>query len=132
MAEVGGATFGAAVRPGRSGSPPVGRAAAVRRGLPVPLDVPLVDLAVVLGLPRFAEVLEAVLDEIVVEHAWVSEGADGTPAGGWVDERLAAPAERLEHEELKAMVRRASLVVRTGEATAYANVVLRCGVPIAV
>ncbi len=101
-------------------------------GLPVPLDVPLVDLAVVLGLPRFAEVLEAVLDEIVVEHAWVSEGADGTPAGGWVDERLAAPAERLEHEELKSMVRRASLVVRTGEATAYANVVLRCGVPIAV
>lgn len=97
-------------------------------GLPVPLDVPLVDLAVVLGLPRFAEVLDAVLDEIVVEHAWVSEGADHTPAAGWVDERLAAPAERLEHEELKAMVRRANLVVRTGEATAYANVVLRCGV----
>jgi D-ribose pyranase len=33
------------------------------------------------------------------------------------------------HEALKAMVRDARLVVRTGEASPYANVVLRCGVP---
>ena len=33
------------------------------------------------------------------------------------------------HEELKRMVARAKLDVRTGEATPYSNVVLRCGVP---
>lgn len=101
-------------------------------GLPVPEHVPLVDLAVAFGLPRFTDVLDALLAEIVVEHAWVSAPADDWPAGAWVDERLDAPAERLPHEELKAMVGRAQLVVRTGEDTAYANVVLRCGVPFAV
>jgi D-ribose pyranase len=33
------------------------------------------------------------------------------------------------HEELKRMVAGAKLGVRTGEATPYSNVVLRCGVP---
>jgi D-ribose pyranase len=33
------------------------------------------------------------------------------------------------HEELKRMVGDARLVVRTGEATPYSNVLLRCGVP---
>lgn len=34
----------------------------------------------------------------------------------------------MSHEELKARTARARLVVRTGEATPYANVSLRCGV----
>jgi D-ribose pyranase len=33
------------------------------------------------------------------------------------------------HEELKLMVTGAKFVVRTGEATPYSNVILRCGVP---
>ena len=101
-------------------------------GLPIPADVPVVDLAIVFGLPRFTDVLDALLADIVVEHAWVSEPADGTPAGGWIDTRLDAPAERIPHADLKAMVSRAQLVVRTGEDTAFANVILRCGVPFAV
>ena len=101
-------------------------------GLPVPAHVPLVDLAIVFGLPRFTDVLDALLADIVVEYAWVSEQADGTPAGPWVDTRLDAPAERIEHAKLKAMVSQAQLVIRTGEDTAWANVILRCGVPFAV
>jgi D-ribose pyranase len=101
-------------------------------GLPVPAHVPVVDLAIIFGLPRFTDVLDALLADIVVEHAWVSGPADQTPAGGWVDARLDAPAERIPHAELKAMVSGAQLVVRTGEDTAYANVILRCGVPFAV
>jgi len=101
-------------------------------GLPVPPHVPVVDLAVVLGLPAFTDVLDALLDEIVVEHAWISADADAGPPAGWVDARLAQPAERVPHDRLKAMVGDARVVVRTGEATAYANVVLRCGVAFAV
>jgi len=101
-------------------------------GLPIPAHVPVVDLAVVFGLPRFTDVLDALLAEIVVEHAWVSAPADDGPAGGWVDARLPAPAQRVPHDDLKVMVGTAHLVVRTGEDTAYANVVLRCGVPFAV
>ncbi|MCV2394214.1 D-ribose pyranase [Actinotalea sp. M2MS4P-6] len=101
-------------------------------GLPVPAHLPVVDLALVYGEPRFTTVLDALLAEIVVEHAWVSEPVDDWPAAGWIDERLDSPAERLPHDELKAMVGRAQLVIRTGEDTAYSNVVLRCGVPFAV
>jgi D-ribose pyranase len=101
-------------------------------GLPLPSQVPVVDLAIVFGKPRFTDVLDALLEEIVVEHAWISAGADAGAPARWVDERLPQPAQRVAHEELKAMLPDVRLAVRTGEATAYANVVLRCGVPFAV
>jgi D-ribose pyranase len=101
-------------------------------GLPLPPHVPVVDLAIVFGLPSFVDVLDALLDEIVVEHAWVSADADSRPPAQWVDSRLDRPAERVPHEDLKAMLGGVRLAVRTGEDTAFSNVVLRCGVPFAV
>jgi D-ribose pyranase len=98
-------------------------------GLPIPAHVPVVDLAIVFGKPSFVDVLDALLGDIVVEHAWISADADTRPPARWVDERLDSPAERIPHDELKSMLHDVQLVVRTGEATAYANVVLRCGVP---
>jgi D-ribose pyranase len=41
-------------------------------GLPIPAEVRRIDLAVVGGVPRFMEVLRAVLDEMQVEHATVA------------------------------------------------------------
>ncbi|MDN4490690.1 D-ribose pyranase [Demequina sp. SYSU T00068] len=101
-------------------------------GLPIPAHVPVVDLALVYGEPAFTTVLDALLGEIVVEHAYVSAPSDEWPCGAWVDERLDSPAERLPHDDLKALVSECRLAVRTGEDTAYSNVILRCGVPFAV
>lgn len=101
-------------------------------GLPVPAHVPVVDLAVVYGTPRFTDILDALLGDIVVEAAWVSQQADDWPAGAWVDSRLETPAERIDHAEFKRRVGDARLVIRTGEDTAFSNVILRCGVPFAV
>ena len=101
-------------------------------GLPIPSHVPVVDLAIVFGQPQFCTVLDALMAEIVVEHAWISEEADTLPPGARVDERVPAPVERVAHARLKEMVGESQLVIRTGEDTAYANVVLRCGVPFAV
>lgn len=101
-------------------------------GLPLPPHVPVVDLAIVFGLPSFVDVLDALLEEIVVEHAWISADADARPPAQWVDSRLGRPAERVPHADLKAMLGDVRLAVRTGEDTAFANVVLRCGVPFAV
>ncbi|GMA32496.1 D-ribose pyranase [Litorihabitans aurantiacus] len=101
-------------------------------GLPVPPHVPVVDLALVYGSPRFVDVLTALLGDVVAEHAWVSRESDAWPGGAWVDDALGFAAERVEHGALKAMVGEARLVVRTGEDVAYSNVVLRCGVPFAV
>ncbi|GAA5165601.1 D-ribose pyranase [Ornithinimicrobium tianjinense] len=100
-------------------------------GLPVPADVPIVDLAVVQGLPSFADVLTALLDELVVEHHVVAEEIDGQPAAAVLRaaaERL-GPREVVSHQQLKALVADCAFVVRTGEATPYANVLLRSGVP---
>lgn len=97
-------------------------------GLPVPPGVPRVDLAVVLGVPRFAEVLDAVLAEIEVEEAIIAEEAAGGPAETLLVERLPA-ASAVSHEELKQLSAKARFVVRTGETTPYANVILRSGVP---
>lgn len=101
-------------------------------GLPIPPHVPVVDLAVIYGLPRFTDVLDAFLGDVVAEHAWVSREADDWPAGAWVDDRLGFAAERLDHGDLKALVGDCRLAIRTGEDTAFSNVVLRCGVPFAV
>lgn len=100
-------------------------------GLPVPAGVPVVDLALVQGVPRFIEVLDALLDELVVEGHTVAEETSGAPAGGLLlarTERL-GPATTVPHEQLKRLVADCAFVVRTGENTPYANVILRCGVP---
>lgn len=101
-------------------------------GLPVPAHVPVVDLAIIFGLPRFVDVLDAVLADIVVEQAWVSQQADDFPVGGWIRSRLSVPADTLHHADFKAQVADTQLVVRTGENTAFANVILQCGVPFAI
>ncbi len=42
---------------------------------------------------------------------------------------LGVPVEAVGHEEFKQRCRDARAVVRTGETTPYANVILRAGVP---
>lgn len=99
-------------------------------GLPVPPGPQVVDLAVVYGLPRFDAVLRAVLDEIVVEGALAAEEVVGANASTWTTLRNWLPdVDLVSHDELKRMTAGSVLVVRTGEDTPYANVVLRCGVP---
>lgn len=96
-------------------------------GLPVPPGVQRVDLAVVMGLPGFAEVADAILAEIEVEAAVVATEAATTAAGEMLGARFPA-ARAVPHEDLKQLMRQARFVVRTGDTTPYANVILRCGV----
>lgn len=97
-------------------------------GLPVPSGVERVDLAVVMGVPRFAEVADAILAEVVVESAVIADETSTSPARGLLAERFPA-AQTVPHEELKRLAQQARFIIRTGETTAYANVIIRCGVP---
>ena len=100
-------------------------------GLPLPYGVPgctIVDLALVAGVPRFEQVLDAVLDTIVVDHAEATLEGRSHPAHEWITGRL-DNVSLISHEELKARLPETQLVVRTGESTPYANVILHCGVP---
>ncbi|GGV73357.1 MULTISPECIES: D-ribose pyranase [Streptomyces] len=98
-------------------------------GMPIPSGPRVVDLAFRAGVPSFAQVLDGLLDELVVEGATAaSEVRTANP------ETAALLADRfpgltlVSHERLKELSRGARLVVRTGEARPYANVLLRCGV----
>jgi D-ribose pyranase len=98
-------------------------------GLPLPRGPEVVDLAFRLGVPSFEVVLSALLEELVVEGATAAEEVERNTRS---HEYLTANLPDLglvPHEELKRMVAGAKLVVRTGEATPYSNVILRCGVP---
>ena len=99
-------------------------------GLPQPPGVPVVDLAVVFGVPSFEEVLSAVAAEIVVDEAQIAgESLDRNPGVRTLVESLCGRASLVTHDELKRLSARARLLIRTGEATPYANVILHCGVP---
>ncbi|MCP3799465.1 D-ribose pyranase [Allokutzneria sp. A3M-2-11 16] len=99
-------------------------------GLPIPAGPQVIDLAFSFGVPTFLQVLDGLLAELVVESAVVATEIDGSnpSCASALADRL-PQARRIPHEELKWLLVGAKLVVRTGEASPYANVVLRCGVP---
>lgn len=102
-------------------------------GLPVPPGVPVVDLAIAPGLPSHLDVVRAVLRELVVERGYAN--AEQPSASPDVAARLDAawpvdvPLERIDHDQLKERSRAARAIVRTGEFTPYANLILVAGVP---
>lgn len=103
-------------------------------GLPVPSRVVRVDLAFAPGRPAFLDVLDAVLSELRVErYALAKESITSCPdVVEAVRARLVEADEvSVTHEELKQLTAEASAVVRTGEFTPYANVILYSGVDFA-
>jgi D-ribose pyranase len=107
-------------------------------GLPVPPGVERIDLAFSPGKPAFMDVLEAVLAEMEVERATLATEAKSVAPEAFYERLhgrlLSLPkvtqrgVEFVSHEELKRLSHQARAVVRTGELTPYANVVLRSGV----
>ncbi len=100
-------------------------------GLPIPDGPQRIDLAVTGGLPPFLEVLQAILSEMAVERAIVAEEIR-TRSPQMHAALLAAlgavPVEYVPHEQFKVQTRAARAIVRTGEFTPYANVILVAGV----
>ncbi|GAB78606.1 D-ribose pyranase [Austwickia chelonae] len=100
-------------------------------GLPLPRDLPVVDLALGRGHLGFQVVLDALLDEIVVQSHTVASESEGSAAADWFTQSADRMGERHEvtHEQFKKGLNSAAFAVRTGERTPYANVLLECGVP---
>jgi len=100
-------------------------------GLPIPDGPRRIDLAVSAGVPSFRDVLAAVLAEMQVEGAVIAEElAPRNPSvHGELRRQLGdAPVSAMPHEQFKAATRGARAIVRTGEFSPYANVILRSGV----
>jgi D-ribose pyranase len=100
-------------------------------GLPIPDGVKRIDLALTPGVPSFFDVLEAVLLEMQVERAIIAE--ELKQASPETLKRLETALGGVQlgsvsHEQFKQMTRQAKAVIRTGECTPYANVILQAGV----
>ncbi len=100
-------------------------------GLPIPDGPRRIDLAVSANVPRFADVLAAVLAEMQVERALIAD--EFAPANAAVHAELMrqlghTPVMTMSHEHFKEATRGARAIVRTGEFSPYANVILRAGV----
>jgi D-ribose pyranase len=100
-------------------------------GLSAPPGAAVFDLAIEYGSPIVTPVLRALLDDVVVEAAWVaSEMADRNPVRRQEVTALLAktPVTAVPHQELRALLPEARFFVRTGDDKPYSNVVLRAGV----
>ena len=100
-------------------------------GLPIPNSVKRIDLALKYGVPTFLETLDTVLEELCVEEIIIASEIKEKN-----EEMYKELLKRFEnvvikevcHEEFKEMTKESKAVIRTGECTPYANVILKSGV----
>jgi len=108
-------------------------------GLPIPDNVMRIDLAVKKGIPSFMEVLDAVLSEQQVEAVVVAKETRLNSPDIYKEivdrfnEMMRQGSNEIKltevtHEEFKNMTRHTKAVIRTGEFTPYANILLKSGV----
>jgi D-ribose pyranase len=101
-------------------------------GLPIPEGVECIDLSMSLGVPGFFDVLDSVLADFKAERAVFASEAQTHNAAVVARERELAGSqvaiEEVPHEEFKRRCREAKAVIRTGECSPYANVILHSGV----
>jgi len=98
-------------------------------GLPISKEVERIDLVLKSGIPSFAEVLPAVLSELQVEEAYVAkEIKEKNPHILNLISSLLGKVNYITHEELKELSKQARAIIRTGECSPYANIILISGV----
>ena len=108
-------------------------------GLPVPDNCKRIDLAVSRGIPSFLEVLDAVLAEQRVEEIVLAkeikemnpviyEGIISRIKEIENNEGYKVKITEVSHEEFKILTKGSKAIIRTGECTPYANILLKSGV----
>jgi len=104
-------------------------------GLPIPNGIERIDLAIEKGVPTFLGTLDVVLEELKVEEVLIASEMKEV-SGEFHMELLKLLKEKcgeikiveVPHEEFKGITKESKAVVRTGECTPYANIILKSGV----
>lgn len=100
-------------------------------GLPIPDGPQRIDLALAERIPSFLKTLDVILTEMQVEKAIVAEEmlkVSSDLHAALVKRLDDTPIETISHENFKVQTQSAKAVIRTGEFTPYANVILVSGV----
>ena len=101
-------------------------------GLPIPDETERIDLAVKFGVPTFMDVLKAVGDDMKIEKIVLAEEIkeNNPKVLAEINEYFAGKEREVEfvsHVGLKEMTKECKAVIRTGETTPYANIILQSG-----
>lgn len=101
-------------------------------GLPIPDEVERIDLALKFGVPTFMETLETVVEDMKVEKIILAEEIKtrNPKVLGEIEALFAGKnieVEFVSHVELKTLTHNCKAVIRTGETTPYANIILQSG-----
>ena len=101
-------------------------------GLPIPDEVERIDLALAFGVPTFMQTLEIVAGDMKVEKIVLAEEikTQNPQVLHQVEELFAGTeieVEFVSHIELKEKTWDCKAVIRTGEITPYANIILQSG-----
>ena len=101
-------------------------------GLPIPKETKRIDLALMKNLPTFIDTLKVVLLELQVEEALIAMETKNISPNTLkeIEDALGKNVKInfITHEELKLELKNCKAVVRTGEQTPYANIILKSGV----
>lgn len=100
-------------------------------GLPIPDETRRIDLAIIKNLPTFMDTMKAILLELQIEEVILAtETKDINPKifDEIKEEIKDTKITFVSHEELKVQLKECKAVVRTGEQTPYANIILKSGV----
>ena len=100
-------------------------------GLPIPNEVNRIDLALKYGMPTFLETLDTVLEELCVEEIVIAN--EITENNEIIHNEILKRFENIKvtyvsHEDFKNQTKESKAVVRTGECSPYANIILKSGV----
>lgn len=98
-------------------------------GLPIPPETKRIDLALTHNVPTFIQTLDVVLEELCVEEAIIaSEIKEKNPEVYEAIKKRVSNLQEVSHEEFKVLTKDSKAVVRTGECSPYANIILKSGV----
>ena len=100
-------------------------------GLPIPSGVKRIDLALKKGLPTFLDTLDTILEELEVEEVVIAKEIIKASKDLYkeIEKRFAnITITTVSHEDFKMLTKESKAIVRTGEFTPYANIILKSGV----
>jgi D-ribose pyranase len=100
-------------------------------GLPIPQTVERIDISLKHGFPGFMDSLALIGADMVVEHITLAEEIKENNPGILKNVEALFPGVGITfvaHGNFKELTKNCHAIVRTGEATPYANIILHSGV----
>lgn len=100
-------------------------------GLPIPNETERIDIALIKNIPGFIQTLQAVIMELQIEEVLLAvETKEVSPSlFKEIQETIGnVKITWINHEKLKGSLKNCKAVIRTGEQTPYANIILKSGV----